>query len=185
MNAYFGLGVEASWSKLQKAVFKGTDCGAFIHHLDPKDEVGGPFGIAVGSIVEGSDVGTETHYLYYPFTRSDLSRALDAVEVEAEALWQEANRPYVDDTDERELKFKEPFMAVVERMSFEEGTYLLKFGVVGLGSFELQGDLDTLDAVLRQACAALDEVREDADAEAAEHDQPDDHPGFDPSFLTF
>lgn len=65
-------------------MFKGTDCGAFIEPL----EGDGGEGVAVGSIVEGSDAQTETHKLRYPFAARALSDALDLIEEEAREIWE-------------------------------------------------------------------------------------------------
>ena len=72
------VGVE-QFHELEKAVFKGTTCGAYV-----VSEAGQ---VVVGSIVEGVDYGTENHILVYPFTLSDFWSALEEVELEAEEIW--------------------------------------------------------------------------------------------------
>lgn len=64
---------------IAKAVYKATDCGAFV-----TAEAGQ---VVVGSIVEGVDYGTENHILVYPFTLSDFWEAIEKVELEAEMIW--------------------------------------------------------------------------------------------------
>jgi hypothetical protein len=69
--------------ELEKAVFKGTTCGAYV-----VSEAGQ---VVVGSIVEGVDYGTEYHILVYPFTLSDFWEALEKVELEAEEIWNDTH----------------------------------------------------------------------------------------------
>ena len=71
----------ARWASVQKAIYKGTSCGAWIEPI-------GNTGVTVGSIVEGVDWGTETHSLHYPFRESDLWSALEKVEAEANEIWE-------------------------------------------------------------------------------------------------
>lgn len=79
---YFGLEV-ALESKMKRALYKGTDCGAWIE-FDAD-------GVRVGSIVEGCDFGTASYNLKYPFEKSDLEERLQAIEKEADAVWKWAN----------------------------------------------------------------------------------------------
>jgi hypothetical protein len=67
----------------KRNVYKYTDCGAWINF--------GMDSITVGSIVEGSDVGTETHTLNFPFTGKEYNDAIQAIEDEASAIWEWAN----------------------------------------------------------------------------------------------
>ena len=77
-----------SWEQLErqldgnakKAVYNGTDCGAWIRDCDS-------MGAEVGSIVEGVDLETDTYYLPYPFTMEQLWEALGCVDDEAENIW--------------------------------------------------------------------------------------------------
>ena len=71
----------ARWASVEKAIFKGTNCGAYI------EPITGNTGVAVGSIVEGVDWGTDTHCLHYPFKESELWSALEKVEAEADEIW--------------------------------------------------------------------------------------------------
>lgn len=72
------VGVE-SFERLKKAVYKGTDCGAWV-----AAEAGM---IVIGSIVEGADVETEIQMIAYPFTLGDFWAAVDRVEIEAAEIW--------------------------------------------------------------------------------------------------
>ena len=72
----------ARWARVKKAIYKGTSCGAYI------EPITGNTGVAVGSIVEGVDWGTDTHCLHYPFKESDLWSALEKVEAEANEIWE-------------------------------------------------------------------------------------------------
>ena len=71
------VGVE-QFHELEKAVYKGTTCGAFID----SDECL----VRVGCIVEGVEVG-ESRILAYPFTLSDFWSKLEWVELQAEEIW--------------------------------------------------------------------------------------------------
>lgn len=64
---------------LKRAVYKYTSCGAWVAFEDGC--------VKVGSIVEGVDQTTETHTLVYPFTDHDWDMALEAVEKEADEIW--------------------------------------------------------------------------------------------------
>lgn len=84
---YFGLDRGAAWHQVEKAVFKGTACGAWIKcETGPKG-----YSLLVGSIVEGSDVDCETHRLYFPFNSNELSAILVLIEDEAEEIWEAWN----------------------------------------------------------------------------------------------
>lgn len=65
--------------KIKKAIYKGTDCGAWVEFA--------PEGVSVGSIVEGVDCGTDTHTLPYPFYISEFWGAVEEVEQEAKRIW--------------------------------------------------------------------------------------------------
>jgi hypothetical protein len=73
----------ASQSALKKAIYKSTDCGAWIEFEQHR--------IVLGSIVEGCDFGTATYPLTYPFTSDDFDARIKAIEAEADALWKWAN----------------------------------------------------------------------------------------------
>ena len=64
---------------VSKAIFKGTNCGAWVATTGDA--------IQVGSTVEGADEGTEVHDLTYPFSKDDFWKAVQAVEDEAESIW--------------------------------------------------------------------------------------------------
>ena len=75
----------ARWARVKKAIYKGTSCGAYIEPILDCTE---GLGVAVGSIVEGVDWGTDTHCLHYPFKESELWAALEKVEAEANEIWE-------------------------------------------------------------------------------------------------
>lgn len=72
----------------QRYMYKYTGCGAWLQFE--------PWGIVIGSIVEGCDFGTATYPLRYEhdFTGEDIQARINAVEKEAEALWEWANVTY-------------------------------------------------------------------------------------------
>lgn len=74
---------------LERSIYKSTDCGAWIEFF--------PQGIRLGSIVEGCDHGTEVYTLVYPFTTHDVNDRINAIEVEADAIWKWANVPDAND----------------------------------------------------------------------------------------
>lgn len=69
----------------KRNVYKYTDCGAWIAFYD--------WGVELGSIVEGSDEGTNVYNLKYKdkFTGKDIQKALDTIEEEADLIWKWAN----------------------------------------------------------------------------------------------
>jgi hypothetical protein len=68
---------------IAKAVYKGTNCGAWINLKANKVEM--------GSIIEGSDAETNTFILEYPFDIKTFWDKLQLIDDEAEILWNEAN----------------------------------------------------------------------------------------------
>jgi hypothetical protein len=74
-----------SEGQCKRNMYKYTDCGAWLEFT--------PTGIVIGSIVEGCDFGTATYPLHYKdnFTSADIQARIDAVEREAEAIWDWAN----------------------------------------------------------------------------------------------
>ena len=75
---------------ISRRLYKATACGAWI-----AEEVEG---VAIGSIVEGSDADCQTHRIKWAdITGNSLQQAIDAIEEEAEELWEEANEEYEDD----------------------------------------------------------------------------------------
>lgn len=69
----------------ERRIYKYTECGAWIEFNES--------GIVIGSIVEGCDFGTSTYPLYYAdnFTAKDIQDRIDAVEAEADAIWNWCN----------------------------------------------------------------------------------------------
>ena len=74
---------EVSVAQAKRSTYKYTSCGAW---LETDKE-----GVSVGSIVEGSDQGTETYKLNYPFEIKDFWNSLDAVEQEAQEIWNDTH----------------------------------------------------------------------------------------------
>lgn len=88
----YGLPSDATEAQIAKAIYKGTDCGAWIQFTET--------GLAVGSIVEGSEADCTTHELKWTGEENVgawLEKALDEIEMEAEQLWQEANEAMTDE----------------------------------------------------------------------------------------
>ena len=86
VKKHYGLQESDDDTRLSKALFKGTDCGAWIEFTET--------GLAVGSIVEGSDVDCTTHTLIWTGEEDVekwLDQALKEIEEEAKGLWKEAN----------------------------------------------------------------------------------------------
>ena len=70
---------EETFAQIERNTYKYTTCGAWIYESD--------WGVALGSIVEGVDEGTQTYTLNYPFTIEEFWEALQAVEDEAAEIW--------------------------------------------------------------------------------------------------
>ena len=64
---------------IKKAIYKNTDCGAWIEFENDC--------IKMGSIVEGVDECTETHILEYPFSANVFWSALQSIEDQANEIW--------------------------------------------------------------------------------------------------
>ncbi|MCU0613257.1 MAG: hypothetical protein MUE60_15915 [Candidatus Eisenbacteria bacterium] len=78
-----------------RAIYKATECGAWIRFEDD--------GIALGSIVEGSDAEVGPYHLKYAddFEPAEVDNLLDDINAEADVLWHEAN--------DYDLEAPEPF----------------------------------------------------------------------------
>lgn len=81
-------GCEPIVEQIERSVYKGTDCGAWIKFTET--------GIAAGSIVEGSDAEVHaTPLVWADQTEEEIHAWLDEtfehIEAEAAALWHEAN----------------------------------------------------------------------------------------------
>ena len=74
---------EETFSQVERATYKYTDCGAWCREVEG--------GVEVGSIVEGVDEGTDTHTLLYPFKISKFWDALQSVELEAHQIFNDNN----------------------------------------------------------------------------------------------
>jgi hypothetical protein len=80
-------------NRMKKSLYKGTDCGAYLHFVDG--------GIVVGSIVEGSDAEFSRE-LTYPFSFQEWGWAVQEIENLASEAWEEANgqeEPWDDPTE--------------------------------------------------------------------------------------
>ncbi len=69
---------------LSRAVYKGTQCGAFLKIINPST-------IQLGSIVEGCDFGTTTYTLIWPFSSTEFWETLDEIEGEAAYIWDQTH----------------------------------------------------------------------------------------------
>jgi hypothetical protein len=79
----------------ERNLYKFTSCGAWIEFHD--------WGIKLGSIVEGSDDGTDVFNLKYGkgFSKKLIQKTIDKIEEQAEAIWDWANEVREDGkTDE-------------------------------------------------------------------------------------
>ena len=81
----FGLERLEGPERLKKAIYKYTDCGAWVEFL-PENK-----GIKMGSIVEGSDVEIPGRDLLFPFTEDDWDEFVGTLEEEADHEWRMAN----------------------------------------------------------------------------------------------
>lgn len=92
---------EQAKAACKRRLYKSTDCGAWIEFVDGGIEFYSPQhfaaesgGIILGSIVEGCDFGTATYPLSYDgITPEMIQERIDAIEKEAAAIWEWANRP--------------------------------------------------------------------------------------------
>jgi hypothetical protein len=69
--------------RLQRAIYKGTDCGAWIRCWENE--------VVIGSIVEGSDAEF-TESMTYPFESDDYDWKLDFLEEQCAYEWERCNR---------------------------------------------------------------------------------------------
>ena len=69
----------------ERNLYKYTSCGAWIEFKD--------WGIRLGSIVEGSDEGTDVFELKYDedFSEETIQKAIDQIEEQADSIWKYAN----------------------------------------------------------------------------------------------
>ena len=94
-----GNGDEHRIAALDKAVFKGTECGAWVQYWggDPNDPSRWMGGVAIGSIIEGYDACTSTHIVWFPCAINDFWEAVQAVSDEADDIWNELQAMEEDD----------------------------------------------------------------------------------------
>lgn len=79
----------------ERNLYKFTSCGAWIEFKD--------WGISLGSIVEGSDDGTDVFNIRYGkgFSKKLIQKTIDKIEEQAAAIWDWANEVREDGkTDE-------------------------------------------------------------------------------------
>ena len=69
---------------LSRAVYKVTQCGAFLKIIDH-------YTIRLGAIVEGGNFGTEVYTLVWPFSSTEFWETLDEIEGEAAYLWDQTH----------------------------------------------------------------------------------------------
>lgn len=82
---HFGLSPDATEAQIEKAIYGGTSCGAWITFTET--------GLVVGSIIEGSDANCTEHTLDWTGEENVgqwLDEALSEIEAEADTLWNEA-----------------------------------------------------------------------------------------------
>lgn len=79
---------DSTWVRLDRCVFKQTECGASLYH---SDEV--PGRVVFSSIVEGIEQTTEAHTLEWPFTVAQVQEVIAKVEAEAGAIWDDTRSP--------------------------------------------------------------------------------------------
>lgn len=89
--SWCGLPESASIGEIEKAIYRGTCCGAYIHFTE--------FGVVIGSIVEGSDAEFNYEYRVGPeYTREHYHTWLDdtfeKLEVEVDDEWQNMNQEF-------------------------------------------------------------------------------------------
>ena len=90
------VGVD-NFESLEKAIYKGTECGAWLATIGDEVSPEGVEGVKVGSIVEGSDACAETRELEFPFESKEFWDACQAVDDEASALWDEAQAESINE----------------------------------------------------------------------------------------
>lgn len=88
----------------KRNLYKYTSCGAFIEFKKN--------GIAIGSIVEGSENGTTTFHLKYNdgTTKEDFQKIIDQIEQEADLIWKWANEETEDGLTNAEKGFDWPLL---------------------------------------------------------------------------
>ena len=77
--SYDGAGCLRAEAAIKRGVYKYTSCGAWVEFTQT--------GLVLGSIIEGVEQCTESHTLNYPFTDEAYWAALEAIEKEAQEIW--------------------------------------------------------------------------------------------------
>lgn len=86
----YGLTDDEALARVQKALYKGTRCGMFVE-VEERTEKGRISKLALGSIIEGSDEGTEIYIVGFPFSVKIVDGIIQDIEDEASWMWEEAN----------------------------------------------------------------------------------------------
>jgi hypothetical protein len=87
----------------KKHIYKYTDCGAWIEFEED--------GIALGSIVEGSESGTSTFKIKYEdVTKDRLEETIKKIEDEAKLIWDWANKIGEDGLTDADRGFDFPIL---------------------------------------------------------------------------
>jgi hypothetical protein len=84
---------------IQKAIYKGTDCGAWVAFS--------PEGVQVGSIVEGSDCEIYGDKLEWGFKMTAFWDAIEDVNHRASVEWEIANNDHTEECAERIVSMEE------------------------------------------------------------------------------
>ena len=84
LGDFLNFDAESYEEVISKAVFKVTQCGAFLKIINQ-------YTIQLGSIVEGCDFGTETYTLVWPFSPTEFWETLDEIEGEASYIWDQTH----------------------------------------------------------------------------------------------
>ena len=69
---------------LSQAVYKATQCGAFL-------KINNQYAIQLGSLVDECDLSTETYTLVWPFSPTEFWETLDEIEGEAAYIWDQTH----------------------------------------------------------------------------------------------
>lgn len=82
---FFGEPEDVTLERLNRRIYKATDCGAWVNFSMTKPAV------QFGCIIEGSDAELQCDWLVWPFEQAHIEAALQWLEDESDVLWKEAN----------------------------------------------------------------------------------------------
>jgi hypothetical protein len=85
------LGRPGSRAAIEARLYRDTACGAWLQFTEQ--------GVAIGSIVKGPEVDTETHYLDFPFKTTEFWHHISLIEDEADWIryeWNDENHDNVE-----------------------------------------------------------------------------------------